>query len=69
MAIRRQFDSELEAEIDFYFSHKLGSDPSIGVGYALFSAGDYFTAIKAPAGTHQPDVDFAWISTDIKLQE
>jgi len=60
------FSDDLGDELDIWWSHKLSDDINISLGYAMFSAGDYFTANQV-AGTFAPDVDYAWISTGIKF--
>lgn len=63
------FNDDLGDELDLWWNHKLSDDINISLGYAMFSAGDYFTAFKAAgaAANYAPDVNYAWITTNIKF--
>ena len=59
------YDDDLGTELDLVWNHKLSNDVSVALGYALFDAGDYFTANNA-AGV-SPDVDYAWVTASVKF--
>lgn len=63
------YNDDLGDELDLWWNHKLSDDINISLGYAMFSAGDYFTANKlaGAAANYAPDVNYAWISTNIKF--
>ncbi|MCO4783203.1 MAG: alginate export family protein [Candidatus Cloacimonetes bacterium] len=60
------FNDDLGTELDLFWKHTYSKNVDFKVGYAMFSAGDYFTANKA-AGTVAPDSNFGWVSTSVKF--
>jgi hypothetical protein len=60
------FDTDLGNELDLVWKHSLSNDVSLTLGYAMFAAGDYFTANQA-AGAVSPDVNYGWVTAGVKF--
>jgi len=60
------YDSDLGNELDLVWKHSLSSDVSLTLGYAMFAAGDYFTANQG-ANAVSPDVNYAWVTATVKF--
>ena len=60
------FETDLGNELDFVWKHNFSNDINLTLGYAMFAAGDYFTANQA-AGTVSPDVNYGWVTAGVKF--
>ncbi|MCJ8344075.1 alginate export family protein [bacterium] len=61
-----KMNDDLGTELDFTWSHNYSKNVDFHVGYAMFSAGDYFTTNQA-ATYVAPDANFAWLTTAVKF--
>jgi hypothetical protein len=62
------FETDLGNELDLVWKHSLSNDVNLTVGYAMYAAGDYFTANRA-AGPNviSPDVNYGWVTATVKF--